>query len=583
MLRDAAADSRCHVKCIMTGAIEYIEPRRASESTSQSGAPVRQNWILGPSQDWLLIIAAPVLGLLFVVFLFQQWGLRGVLLAISIYNIAHHFPTFIRIYGDRRLMERFKWSLLLGPVVPFALAMGTVFFVIQSGRPISFIYHLLIVVVLWAPWHLLMQHYGFVRIYDRHNQAPRRISARMDLWVCWAWFAYLLAASLDWLPNILYEVYYNQGLEIVFALNENVFPILQGVLLGGAVLMTVVYIGYLVWCHRKGFFISWAKLLLCAVTLMCLAASFLPGGLVSRYVAGWSFALGFSTLSFVHNTQYFAIVWKYNRSLANKPENVRSEPFRQAFTAFWPTVLVAYIVISIIYGMVLAQSFYEASSLLQSPWLVGIVFSLAFTSEMMHYYYDGFIWKVRHRENRQHLDMAPSEGDASWSDLRQDEQAMPVLGRQVLYMGLPMMVVMFGFWSNRQPDVIRKPENIARQARSLEDLKKADAGIADVIRLEKQMVKVRPRAMHYVKLGDLYHWQSYLESMRARFEKRPVSQQRLGELQEQARQSYKQALQLPPPLFIGGDVEILDRREINDRAIGKLPPDVQQAINDARQ
>ena len=104
-----------------------------SVTARQDDVPVRQNWVLGPAQDWLLIIGAPVLGVLFTVFLFQQAGLRGVLLAISIYNIAHHFPTFVRIYGDRRLMERFKWSLLLGPVIPLALAMGTVVFVIQSG------------------------------------------------------------------------------------------------------------------------------------------------------------------------------------------------------------------------------------------------------------------------------------------------------------------------------------------------------------------------------------------------------------------------------------------------------------------
>jgi len=554
----------------------------ASKTASPNDSPVRQNWILGPAQDWLLIIAAPLFGLLFVIVLFQQWGLRGVLLAVSIYNIAHHLPTFVRIYGDRRLVQRFRWSLLLGPLVPFSLAMGTVFFVIQSGRPISFIYHLLIVLVLWAPWHLLMQHYGFVRIYDRQNQAPRRIAARMDLWVCWAWFAYLLAASLDWLPNILYEAYYNQGLEIVFALNENVFPILQGALLGGAVVMTVVYIGYLLWCHRRGFFISWAKLLLCAVTLFCLAASFLPGGLVPRYVAGWSFALGFATLSFVHNTQYFAIVWKYNRSLARKPENVRSKTFRQAFTAFWPAVLAAYLVISILYGMVLAQNFHQANSLLQNPWLVGLVFSLAFTSEMMHYFYDGFIWKVRHRENRQHLDMGPSKQDASWSDRQEGERVFPVLGRLVLYLGLPMVVVMFGFWTNRQPDTVRMPENVARNARSLEELEKADRGIAAAVKLEQQMAMVRPRSMHYVKLGDLYHWQTYLEFMRARAERRLVSQKRLGELQKQARQSYRRALELPPPLFRGGDQKVIDRREINDRADGiKLPPDVQEAINAA--
>lgn len=554
-----------------------------SATARQDDLPVRQNWVLGPAQDWLLIIGAPVLGVLFTVFLFQQAGLRGVLLAISIYNIAHHFPTFVRIYGDRRLMERFKWSLLLGPVIPLALAMGTVVFVIQSGLPISFIYHLLIVLILWAPWHLLMQHYGFVRIYDRHNKAPRRIAARMDLWVCWSWFAYLLVASLDWLPNILYEAYYNQGLSIVFALHENVFPILQNVLLTAALAMTVVYLGYLAWCYRKGFFISWAKILLSAVTLFCLYAAFLPEGLVSRYVAGWSFALGFASLSVVHNTQYFAIVWKYSRSLARKPENVGSDTFRKAFTAFWPVVLVVYVLVSLLYGTLLAQNFYEGTSLLGNSWFVGIVFSLAFTSEMMHYYYDGFIWKVRHRENRQHLDMGTGDQDASWSEQSHGEKPVPVIRRQFLYLGIPILVVMCGFWSNRQPDGVRMPMQVARQARSLEQLQQADGDIAAAITLETRMAQLRPRAMHFVKLGDLYHWQTYLESVRARVEDRSVSQQRLGQLQNLARGSYKRALELPPPLFQGGDVKMLDRREILDRSIGKIPPDVQQASMAARQ
>ena len=122
-----------------------------SASARQDDLPIQQNWVLGPAQDWLLIIGAPLLGVLFTVFLFQQAGLRGVVLAISIYNIAHHLPTFIRIYGDRRLLERFRWSLLLGPLVPFVLAMGTVIFVIQAGQPISFVYHLLIVLIIWAP------------------------------------------------------------------------------------------------------------------------------------------------------------------------------------------------------------------------------------------------------------------------------------------------------------------------------------------------------------------------------------------------------------------------------------------------
>ena len=77
----------------------------ATVTAMQTDSPVRQNWILGSGLDLLLIIGAPVLGVLFTVFLFQQAGMGEVLLAISIYNIAHHFPTFVRIYGDTRLHE----------------------------------------------------------------------------------------------------------------------------------------------------------------------------------------------------------------------------------------------------------------------------------------------------------------------------------------------------------------------------------------------------------------------------------------------------------------------------------------------
>jgi len=540
----------------------------------QTDSPVRQNWVLGPALDSLLIIGAPVLGVLFTVFLFQQAGMRGVLLVISIYNIAHHFPTFIRIYGDKRLLQRFKWSLLLGPVVPFSLAMGTVLYVIQSGNNISIIYHLLIVLVIWAPWHLLMQHFGFVRIYDRHNQAPRRIAARMDLWVCWAWFAYLLVAALDWLPNILYQAYFHQGLNIIFVLNENVFPILQGTLLFVAIAMTIAYLAYIAWCYRKGFFVSWAKILLSAVTLVCLYAAFLPGGIVSRYVVGWSFALGFAALSFVHNTQYFAIVWKYNRSLARRQENVRSDSFRRAFTAYWPAVLIAYVLVSIAYGTLLAQTFYDATSLLaNSTWLVGIVFALAFTSEIMHYYYDGFIWKVRHRENRQHLDMAASERDVSWSEQSSGERPFPVLGRQFLYLGLPMLVVMFGFWVNRQPGMVQDPTFVASRARLPSEMTEANAAITAGIDLEKQMLRIRPRAMHYVKLGDLYHWRAYLEQRIAEAEGRVVKEQVLVDLRRQAKESYELALKLPPPLLPLGESDG-ERKKIVSRSIGRLPPGV---------
>ena len=48
---------------------------------------------------------------------------RGAALVITahiVLTVAHHLPTFIRIYGDVELFRRYRWNFLLGPLVPLA-------------------------------------------------------------------------------------------------------------------------------------------------------------------------------------------------------------------------------------------------------------------------------------------------------------------------------------------------------------------------------------------------------------------------------------------------------------------------------
>ncbi|HIA19462.1 MAG TPA: hypothetical protein EYN70_08615, partial [Planctomycetaceae bacterium] len=206
----------------------------SGDSVPESTTPVlRQNWVLGPISDFLLIIAAPVLGLFWAVATYHiayrisidvyqhpaevaiRNGVTAVLSIFMVFNVAHHLPTFIRIYGDRDLVRRFRWSLLLGPVVPLAASIALASYVIAKDIDIGFILYINLILILWDPWHFLMQHYGFMRIYDRHNAAPRKLAGWMDYGICTSWFVFIMIATADWLPDILYRIQLGHGLPVL--------------------------------------------------------------------------------------------------------------------------------------------------------------------------------------------------------------------------------------------------------------------------------------------------------------------------------------------------------------------------------
>ncbi len=169
--------------------------------------------MLTPTQDLLLIIAAPVLSLALALLAMRQFGAeRGAALIITahiVLTVAHHLPTFIRIYGDVDLFRRYRWSFVLGPVVPLAFVSAMLVYINARGYPVEYVLYLYIFLALWDPWHFLRQHFGFTRIYDRNNAAPVRVASNMDWWLCAAWFVHIMAASGAWLPGLLDDLYRN--------------------------------------------------------------------------------------------------------------------------------------------------------------------------------------------------------------------------------------------------------------------------------------------------------------------------------------------------------------------------------------
>ncbi len=503
-----------------------------------------QNWIISRNWDIVFIIAAPILAFFWAVGTVRLTSAEVVVSIFMVFNVAHHFPTFIRIYGDRDLLHRFRWELILGPVVPFSLALAAVYYVIisseQSGQNAENIasgsIFLFIVLLIWDPWHFLMQHYGFMRIYDRHNQAPRKIAARMDLALSWTWFICVLVLISEWLPDLLFSLQHKHSLPLVFLFNEGTYFWLECCTLVAAGAMGVIYAGYLVWCRKHGYYISKAKLWLLVITFGVMYLTYVPNSMMERISPGWNFALGFATLGMVHVTQYLAIVWKYNRGLAAK-KRARTKGFTWAFAKGGIVIVAAYVIACLLYGV--AVSFYGVTlpfetwnkisggggaTLFSSSigvWYGGVLAAVGFTSTFLHYYYDGFIWKFRHKENQQNLvleeqtsaeaDSANQAGGHSWWTGRAGTRSpVQVLCRQFLYLGLPILIVVFTYIMNQERENPRELQVYAvhlketvKDKRWVQVAELACQGFEEELRLQRKMIQVRPRARHYMSIAEM--------------------------------------------------------------------------------
>jgi len=181
-----------------------------------------------------------------------------------------------------------------------------------------------------------------------------------------------------------------------------------------------------------------------------------------------------------------------------------------------------------------------------------VLYGLAFTSELLHYYFDGFIWKVRHQENDAYLSDAetrksPDQRDKSWWDSQSDESLFPVLLKQGLYFLVPIMLLTVTFLMWRQEEVEFTPMQHLAEAQTRHDFLRAVRVLDQQIEFEKRMVDLRPRAAHLTYMSEM-------RFLRTRtLIKRNAGRATAAELTEYASQvelsiaSMKRSLDLPPP------------------------------------
>lgn len=356
--------------------------------SSAAAPPQRRPWIVSAPYDLAFFVGTPALVAALVLPLGRVGSSIDVYLAVMAFSsVGHHLPGFLRAYGDRELFRRHRTRFLLAP--PLLYGVFLAFGVLE-------LHGMLLLLMAWSIWHVTMQHYGFLRIYDAKVGSTTRAAARLDWLVSVLGFAAIVLASPDYVHDLLANVFQSGGPSVPAAWIAG----LRTVVWAAFGVAAAAWLAHAARSFRTDRPVSVIKMGLMAVTL---------GFLWYVWVGLGDLVLGLATWEVFHDVQYFAITWVYNRRLVAKglggEGRLMGWLFRghAARAALYVGAIAAYGGAS----WALSQGLGGALGA-EVGWRAPLV-ALVLTSTILHYYYDGFIWKVRQERTRAGLDLEPAE------------------------------------------------------------------------------------------------------------------------------------------------------------------------------
>src|SRR5213592_634695 len=342
-------------------------------------------WILDSWRDLILYVCTPLL--IVPIFLVAQarWSAQDIYLFVAAFGaMGHHLPGMIRAYGDRALFQRFKWRFIFAPIF---------LVVVCAAFSIWDLKGIVLVAFVWGVWHGMMQTYGFCRIYDAKVGSFAELTRRLDFALCGIWFATAVLLSPQRMTDTL-ESYYAAGGPFI---PPALLRAAQQGLLALALAISGVFLVNFVWMWTQGKRPSPVKLVL-------LITSISFWWYCNNIVA--SVLVGIALFEVFHDVQYLSLVWIYNRK---RVETDRSIGGFMRFVFRRSGALVGlYIGLIFAYGTL---GYFKSNIGIDT--VKRILTGVVTASALLHFYYDGFIWKVRERSTRQSLGLTGGTADVS--------------------------------------------------------------------------------------------------------------------------------------------------------------------------
>jgi tetratricopeptide (TPR) repeat protein len=332
------------------------------------------HWIFGPLHDMAFVVLTPLPILLtFAVAQRRAW-MDGLLTFLLTLATAHYLPGILRAYGDRALFRRFRIRLIVAPLFLYSVTATFAYLNLHI---------VLLLALVWGQWHWMMQVYGFARIYDAKAMPGARTPAWLDKAMCLMWFGMCVFVLNVDLPSYVTSFYVSGGPRIP----TDAFMWFTRAWLAVTVALTAIYLIRTYSSIREGRSPNPLKFVFIAVTFLYLSYT---AGVVERPL------MGLAMFESWHDVQYLAIVWLFNLNRARQATD--AGPFIRFMFRPRAVLVVAYVGLCLAFGWLT-----HAWTLFSDDRVIRIVVSLVSATGMLHYYLDGFIWKIREKETSQAL------------------------------------------------------------------------------------------------------------------------------------------------------------------------------------
>ncbi len=331
-------------------------------------------WIFSPIHDIAFVLLTPI-PILAAFALAQRGGWMDGLLTFGLaLAMAHYLPGILRAYGDKALFRRFRLRLIVAPLFLISI---TTWFAYLNLHVVIFL------ALLWGQWHWMMQVYGFARIYDAKAEPAARTPAWLDQSICLLWFGMCVFVLNNDLPSYVTRFYESGGPRIP----PETFAWLSRVWLAATAAATIYYAVHALSAIRAGKIPNPLKFVFIAATFLYLRYTV---SMMERPL------MGLVMFESWHDVQYLAIVWLFNLSRARK--NPEAGPFIRFLFRPKAILVFVYVAVCLAFG-----SLAHAWSLFEDKAIVRIALSIVTSAGLLHYYLDGFIWKIRETETRSAL------------------------------------------------------------------------------------------------------------------------------------------------------------------------------------
>jgi len=215
------------------------KPVRGANTSPEVSRPAASPYILSARADGLFIVGAALLCpalILPISGLTSPFAVWSVVMTFG--AVGHHLPSFLRTYGDREIFRRYRARLLLAPPLFFA---ATLWFTMKG------LHGMLLISMCWSIWHGMMQHFGFMRIYDHKVGAADAKTARLDWWISACWFGLILVLSPNQGGSLL-DLLYDGGIPLV---PLSLIKGLRVVLIAVTAVVTLLYLEHAVRGDQK--------------------------------------------------------------------------------------------------------------------------------------------------------------------------------------------------------------------------------------------------------------------------------------------------------------------------------------------